>query len=105
MAALQAEHGTEFAQIYVTGAGRNGGGGTYHLLQGDEYSVMIPLRNDVRLINHTHPEYFNGQLVPLRSSTQDQFVLRELQRVGSPQRQSQVVPEVGAPFTFRGRPK
>lgn len=101
MAALQTEHGTEFAQIYVTGPGRNGGGGKYYLIQGNAGSASIPLRGDVRLINHTHPEFYNGYRVPLEASIDDKVVLSKLQRRGSPQRQSQVVPEVGAPFTFR----
>ncbi|MFZ2029934.1 MAG: LysM peptidoglycan-binding domain-containing protein [Vitreimonas sp.] len=100
MAALQAEHGTEFAQIYLTGPGRNGGGGTYYLLQGTEGAVDIPLGPNVRLINHTHPEYLNGYEVPLLASDEDRAVLTGLQQYGSPQRTSQVVPQAGTPFSF-----
>jgi hypothetical protein len=102
LAALQSQHGTEFAQVYLTGAGRNGGGGTYYLIQGTDRGVSIPVGPNVRLINHSHPEFLDGALVPLRSSAADQNVLRTLQRVGSPQRQSQIVPEVGTPFYFKG---
>ena len=101
MAALQAEHGTEFAQVYLTGAGRNGGGGTYYLIQGNASSVSIPTRGDLRLINHTHPATLGGSDVPLRASRADYGVLEELQRNGSPQRSSQIVPELGTPFNFR----
>jgi hypothetical protein len=59
MAALQAEHGTEFAQIYLTGVGRNGGGGTYYIIQGEAGTVNIPLGSNVRWINHTHSEMLN----------------------------------------------
>jgi RHS repeat-associated protein len=100
MAALQAEHGTEFAQIYLTGAGRNGGGGSYYLLQGNAGTVNIPIGPNVRLINHTHPQVLNGNVVPLTASHADQAVMRALQRAGSPQRTSQVVPEVGPAFRF-----
>jgi hypothetical protein len=101
MASLQAANDTEFAQIYLTGPGKNGGGGTYYLLQGDARSVQIPIGPNVRLINHTHPEMLNGNIVPLTFSEADQNVLRLLQEAGSPQRTSQIVPEVGQPFNFR----
>jgi hypothetical protein len=100
LAALQAEHGTEFAQIYLTGPGRNGGGGTYYLIQGGEEAVNIPIAPNVRLINHTHPLSVNGKAVALTASSGDQAVLRALKKAGSPQKISQVVPEVGEPFRF-----
>jgi hypothetical protein len=101
MAALQAEHGTEFAQIYLTGAGRNGGGGTYYLIQGTASQVDIPLGSNIRLISHTHPAVIEGSVVPLRASGPDYEVLRRMQQFGSPQRTSQIVPEIGTPFNFR----
>ena len=83
------------------GPGKNGGGGTYYFLQGGHASVRIPIGSNVRLINHTHPHrHFDGSLAPLKASRADQNVLRALQRAGSPQRTSQVVPEVEAPFKF-----
>ena len=100
MAGLQAKYGTEFAQIYLTGPGRNGGGGTYYLIKGDEISVQIPVGPNVRFINHTHPEVLDGGLVPLKASPEDFDVLKALQNAGSPQKTSQIVPEVGVPFTF-----
>lgn len=101
MAALQAEHGTEFAQVYLTGAGRDGGGGKYYLIQGTEGGVQIPIGPNVRWINHSHPEFLNGSAVRLSASNADRNVLGMLQRAGSPQMRSQVVPQVGEPFYFR----
>jgi hypothetical protein len=101
MAALQAEHGTEFAQVYLTGPGRNGGGGAYYLIQGTDRGVQIPIGSNVRWINHTHPEILDGNLVPLRASGPDRNVLGMLQRAGSPQVRTQVVPQVGEPFYFK----
>lgn len=100
MRALQVEHGVEFAQIYVTGSGKNGGGGRYFLLRGTEGAAQIPVGPRVRLINHTHPAVFNGNTVPLRASIPDYKALETLRRAGSPQRRSQIVPEVGDPFNF-----
>ncbi|UNP27977.1 hypothetical protein [Lysobacter gummosus] len=100
MAGLQREAGTEFAQIYLTGPGRNGGGGSYYLIQGAEGGVNIPIGPNVRWINHTHPEYLNGSLVPLRASGPDRNVLRLLQESGSPQLRTQVVPQEAQPFYF-----
>ena len=101
MAALQQAHGTEFAQVYLTGAGPNGGGGTYYLIQGTQGSVSIPIGSNVRWINHTHPATLNGFPVPLMPSRADVNVLLQLQQAGSPQITSQIVPEVGQPFLFR----
>jgi hypothetical protein len=100
MAALQAQHRTEFAQVYLTGAGRNGGGGTYYLIQGSADNVSIPIGSNVRLINHTHPTVLNGATVPLRASGADRNVMNLLQQAGSPQRTSQVVTEAGETFLF-----
>lgn len=43
MAEMQREFGTEFAQIYVTGPGKNGGGGVYYLIQGTFEDVTVPI--------------------------------------------------------------
>ena len=99
--AAQQQHGTEFAQIYLTGPGPNGGGGTYYLIQGAPGRVQVPVAPNVRWINHTHPETLTGYTVPLEASPADKNVLRLLERAGSPQRTSQIVPEVGQPFTFQ----
>ena len=100
LAELQAKEGVEFAQIYVAGPGKGGGGGQYFLIRGSAGNVTVPLGPNVRFINHSHPATLSGASVPLRASSADQNVLRLLQRAGSPQRTSQVVPEVGEPFLF-----
>jgi hypothetical protein len=100
MAALQKEHGVEFAQIYLTGDGKNGGGGLYFLIRGGAETVSIPISKDIMLISHTHPERIEGVLVPLEASWQDMRTLQKLQNEGSPQRTSLIVPEKAQPFTF-----
>jgi hypothetical protein len=100
MANLQATEGVEFAQIYVTGRGKGGGGGQYFLLRGTEKNVSIPIAPNIRFINHSHPATLGGARVPLTASSADQNVLKLLQAAGSPQRASQVVPEIGEPFLF-----
>lgn len=100
MAALQKEHGVEFAQIYVARAGKNGGGGTYYLIQGTAGNAPISVGPRVRLINHTPPTTLDGATVPLKASNDDYKVLRALQDAGSPQRRSQIVPEDASPFDF-----
>lgn len=88
MAALQAEHGVEFAQIYRTGPGTNGGGGQYFLIRGGRAAFEVPIGPDIRWISHSHPATLGGATVPLRASTQDYGVLQLLQQAGSPQRTS-----------------
>jgi hypothetical protein len=100
LAQLQKAYGVEFAQIYLTGPGKGGGGGQYLLIRGTAKNVSIPLGPNVRFISHSHPEKIGSFTVPLRASTDDQNVLRLLQKAGSPQQTSQVVPEVGQPFRF-----
>jgi hypothetical protein len=100
MAELQRREGTEFALIYVTGPGRNGGGGQYLLIRGTADRVTIPAAGNVRLIYHTHPTTVSGRTVPLRASTADQRALRDLQRAGSPQRLSRIVTEDGEIIEF-----
>jgi hypothetical protein len=103
LAAMQRASSTEFAQVYVTGPGKNGGGGVYYLIQGTDRTVQVPIGPNVRWINHTHPEMLDGGIVPLRPSGPDRNVLRLLEDAGSPQRTSQIVPEVGEPFNFKRR--
>jgi hypothetical protein len=100
MAELQREFGTEFAQIYVTGPGKNGGGGVNYLIQGTFEDVTVPIGPNIRIINHTHPQAFGGELTPLIESPADRNVMRLLEEAGSPQRRSQIVPEIGEPFYF-----
>ena len=100
LAALQKAHKVEFAQIYITGPGKNGGGGNYYLIKGDAGTAPIPIGPKVRLINHTHPTTLNGNKVPLKASNPDHNVLKKLQEAGSPQRSSQIVPEDSTPFNF-----
>jgi hypothetical protein len=108
MATLQKHYGREFAQIYLAGPGRNGGGGKYYLLQLFEDGGPIPIGPNVRIINHTHPEFITllGRKLrptPLSASEADRDSLFWLGRSGSPQRRSQIVPEVGEPFYFTGQ--
>lgn len=42
--------------------------------------MSIPIGPNVRLINHSNPEFLDGALVPLRSGAADQNLLRTLQR-------------------------
>ena len=83
---LTKKYNVEFAQIYIFGKGKNGRGGTYYLYSGTENSVIIPLRKDVMLINHSHPkgtEY---------ASTGDMKVMSILKKLGSPQNTSEIYP-------------
>jgi hypothetical protein len=105
MAALQRTHGVEFAQIYITGQGKNGGGGTTLLIRGTEVGTTIPLGSNVRVINHTHPTTLNGKTVPLRPSTEDVDALKKLQSLGSPQKKSQIVTEGGQVIIFNNKGK
>ena len=43
MAQLQSTHGVEFAQVYLAGPGKNGGGGTTLLIRGSEGGVIFLL--------------------------------------------------------------
>ncbi|WP_223752231.1 RHS repeat-associated core domain-containing protein [Myxococcus sp. XM-1-1-1] len=86
MEALTETHGVEFSLIYRTGAGKNGGGGSYWLYSGTKGRVMVPLGSDVRWIYHTHPR--GGGAWP---SAADRRVLELLREAGSPQRSSQII--------------
>lgn len=79
MAALRRGAGAEFAQVCLTGPGRNSGDGSYCLIQGTEGGVQIQIESNVRWIDHTYPEYLNGNLVPLTEIDPGRNVLRLLQ--------------------------
>ena len=97
MEALTTTHGgIEFSLVYRTGAGRNGGGGTYSLHSGTSNTVSVPIGSDVRWIYHTHP----GGTAYASGIPGDQNVLWLLNLSGSPQRSSTVIPVGGTPFRF-----
>ena len=100
MASLQASEGVEFAQVYIRGAGPNGGGGQTLLIRGTAGNVNLPAGSNVIIINHTHPTTLQGFQVPLRASTADRNALSTLQRLGSPQRTSTIITESGEVFRF-----
>ena len=87
---LTQKYGVEFAQVYIYGKGKNGGGGKYRLYSGDEKSVVVPLRKDIMLISHTHPRG-----TPY-ASAKDLRLMSYLKLLGSPQNTSFVYP-VGEP--------
>jgi hypothetical protein len=95
MAALQQSHGVEFALIYELGPGTGGGGGRYLLFSGEHTRVWFPPNRDYIWISHSHPEGY-----PLRASTDDRLWLQQMQRNGSPQNTSTVIPVDGKPFRF-----
>ena len=95
MAGLQQSHGVEFALIYELGAGRGGGGGRYLLYSGERARVWFPPNGNSIWISHTHPEGY-----ALRASKDDQLWLQLMQRDGSPQKTSTVIPLDGDPFRF-----
>jgi RHS repeat-associated protein len=95
MEGLQRSHGVEFALIYELGAGRGGGGGRYLLYSGEHARVWFPPNGNNIWISHTHPEGY-----ALRASTDDQLWLQLMQRNGSPQKTSTVIPLDGDPFRF-----
>ena len=97
MEALTTTHGgIEFSLVYRTGAGPNGGGGTYWLYSGTTNRVGVPVGSDVRWIYHTHP----GGAPYASGFPGDQYVLWRLQRAGSPQQSSVIIPVGGTPFRF-----
>jgi hypothetical protein len=97
MADLSIEHGVEFAQVYRTGPGANGGGGTYWLYSGVANRVTVPLGADVMFISHTHP---GGTRY---ASEPDLNVLAYLQGLGSPQQSSLVVLPDGEVIRYGGK--
>ncbi|MDH1109260.1 LysM peptidoglycan-binding domain-containing protein [Pseudomonas otitidis] len=88
---LTVKHGVEFAVTYKFGIGRNGGGGQYFLHSGEAGGVAIPLEADRILISHTHPG-IDGAAGARYASDADMEVLEALQKIGSPQRSSLIVP-------------
>ena len=86
MTYLTKEYGVEFAQVYQLGSGIHGRGGKYFVYSGSYKSVRVPIRNDLMLINHTHPR---GTAYP---SWADRKVLRKVEIAGSPQRVSEIIP-------------
>lgn len=92
---LTQKHGVEFAQVYVYGKGKNGRGGKYYLYSsGDEHSVLIPLRKDIMLINHTHPKG-----TPY-ASDKDMRLMSYLKQLGSPQKTSTIYPVGKKPVKY-----
>ena len=91
---LTQKYGVEFAQVYIYGKGKNGGGGKYYLFSGDDHSVMIPLRGDLMLISHTHPR---GTAY---ASEADLKLLSYLKQVGYPQNTSTIYPIGGKPVKY-----
>jgi hypothetical protein len=100
LAELHRQEGVEFAQIYLTGPGRNGGGGQTLLIRGNDRGVRIPVGPNVRIINHSHPRMLDGSVVPLRASLPDRQTMEALRRSGSPQRLSRIVTEEGHVIDF-----
>ena len=86
MTYLTKEYGVEFSQVYQLGSGIHGRGGKYFVYSGSYKSVRVPVRNDLMLINHTHPR---GTAYP---SLADKEVLEKFELAGSPQRVSEIIP-------------
>ncbi|WP_226941573.1 hemagglutinin repeat-containing protein [Janthinobacterium violaceinigrum] len=99
LANLSAKHEVEFGVTYTLGNGKGGSGGFYTLYSGTKKTVSIgEISGDKMLISHTHPdgaafasgyyEIVNGREV----FKGDQGVLELLQKAGSPQRTSTIIP-------------
>ncbi|MGX9772324.1 two-partner secretion domain-containing protein [Janthinobacterium aestuarii] len=99
LANLSAKHNVEFGVTYTLGNGKGGSGGFYTLYSGTKSTVSIgEISGDKMLISHTHPdgaafasgyyEIVNGREV----FKGDQGVLQLLQKAGSPQRTSTIIP-------------
>lgn len=93
---LTKKHGVEFAQIYVYGKGKNGGGGKYYLYSGDDHSVKVPVGKNIMLISHTHPKGTSY------ASEEDLILLSLYKKFGSPQNTSTIYP-VGKPAVKFGK--
>jgi hypothetical protein len=91
---LSAKNNVEFAVMYKLGSGKNGSGGQYYLYSGNINTVKIPLQKDMMFIYHTHP---GGKEF---ASISDQRILEYLEKIGSPQRSSQIVPLDKPVFKF-----
>jgi hypothetical protein len=96
METLQRRHSTEFSQIYLTGGGHNGGGGTHFLIQGEETSVTAIIGPNVRAKQHTHPDSIGGVLCASNSDYREQQLLGEL----TPQQSQKVVPQNQPAFRY-----
>jgi len=97
MEQLTVKYNVEFSLVYRIGAGKNGGDGWYFLYSGTRSEVQVDIDKDIRWIYHTHP---GG--TPWASLT-DQETLFLLERAGSPQRSSQLIPVGGSgPVRFKG---
>ncbi|GEM_PF-2972776 len=91
---LTQKHGVEFAQVYIRGKGKNGGGGKYYLYSGNDHSVSIPLGKNVMLISHTHPKG-----TP-HASNEDMKLMSYLKQLGLPQNTSTIYPVGKQPVKF-----
>ena len=97
---MSAKHDVEFGVTYTLGEGRGGGGGFYTLHSGTKSSVSIgELSGDKILISHTHPKggasasgYWDSLPDGSMVFKGDQAVLQALQKAGSPQRTSTIIP-------------
>jgi hypothetical protein len=87
METLTRRHCTEFCQIYLTGDGRNGGGGTHFLIQGNASSNVVVIGPNVRVKQHTHPNY--GSMF-LAASPAD-YRLRQFHSEMTPQQLEKIV--------------
>lgn len=98
MEALTDTFGVEFSLVYRLGPGPNGAGGRYFLYSGGPRSVDVPIGRDVIWIYHTHPrgvQFASGTACDGKFGDMDS--LRLLQRVGSPQKSSRVIPVNNGP--------
>ncbi|SCC25172.1 hypothetical protein [Gilliamella intestini] len=91
---LSEKHGVEFAVTYKYGKGIHGRGGQYYLHSGERAKVTIPLEKDRMLVYHTHPQ---GTAY---ASPQDMQIMLLLEKLGSPQRSSQIIPSGKAVIRF-----
>jgi hypothetical protein len=96
MEVLQRRHGTEFSQIYLTDNGRNGGGGTHFLIQGNGNSVETIVGPNVRAKQHTHPD-FGGVL----GASDADYRSLQLRSELTPQRSAKVIPQNQPTFTYK----
>ncbi|WP_141675273.1 RHS repeat domain-containing protein, partial [Gilliamella sp. Nev3-1] len=94
---LSEKHGVEFAVTYKYGKGMHGRGGQYYLHSGERAKVTIPLEKDRILVYHTHPQ---GTAY---ASPQDMQIMLLLERLGSPQRSSQIIPSGKAVIRFNAK--
>jgi RHS repeat-associated protein len=93
--------GIEFAQMYRTGLGKYGRGGSYYLFAGKKNIVFTPKGYNWRIINHTHP---NGGAF---GSMPDARSLGDVGLMGrksyGPQKSSEVVPFGKSTVRYNGK--